>query len=323
MSAIVTWSTNAVPRTQRLDYFAAALSSALVPMQVEATHTGALASHMSMLEIDDVDVLSQCGSAHRSLRGRAELARSGAHTYHLIVNRRAAWYVEHAGATRVRAGQAFLIDSARANLIEMPSAYEVIHVKMPEAWLRRWVREPSRLVGRPLGGEVGQMDHALAAFVAGMTPHALRDGPLPALMMIDHLGAMLAMASGTTGRPIAASSAALALYNKVFACIANRSAESLLSPGDIANSLAIAESELHSVLASFGDTFASLLVTHRLANARRMLASRAFETFTVPEIALRAGFSRGADLTKLLDPGDASASDTREAQDRPKRLRSS
>jgi len=32
--AIVTWSTNAVPRTQRLDYFAAALSSALVPMQV-------------------------------------------------------------------------------------------------------------------------------------------------------------------------------------------------------------------------------------------------------------------------------------------------
>jgi len=75
---------------------------------------------------------------------------------------------------------------------------------MPAAWLRRWVRELSRMVGRPLGGEAGHMDYALAAFAAGMTPHALRDGPLPASMLIDHLCAMLAMVSGTTARPIAA-----------------------------------------------------------------------------------------------------------------------
>jgi len=302
VNPIVTWSTDAVPGAQRLDYFADALSSAIVPMQVERTRAGTLTSHMSMLEIDGVAVLAQRGSAHRSLRGQAEIGHSGAHTYHLILNRRAHWHIEHLGTTRVAAGEVFLVDSQAPVVIDMLSDYDVVHVMLPETWMCRWLRDPARLAGRVLGGPAGSMGPALAAFAAELSPQALQCGPQAARTMVDHLGAMLALGCQDASVRTPSQRAAVALYDQIVDCIANRSAEPLLTAGDIASGLSIAEDELHCTLGAAGHTFAGLLLTQRRCNAQRMLASRAFRAFTFDDIARRAGFDGGADLAGLLNP---------------------
>ncbi|SDD73613.1 AraC-type DNA-binding protein [Cupriavidus sp. YR651] len=290
MTPIVTWSTRAVPRAQRLDYFAHALSSAIVPMRVERTQRGALTSHMSMLDIEGIAILEQRGSQHRSVRGRAEIERSGAHTFHLIVNRRTHWHIEHLGRTRVGPGQAFIVDSRAPNVIEMPSDYDVIHVMLPDAWLRRWVHDPAPLVGRALGGSQG-IEQALAAFSACLSPSAMQSTPLSATQMLDHLGAMLALSSREAGLPVRRGAPLDSMRRRIVACMANRCGEPSLTAHDVACVLGIDDNELHRVLASSGETFAGVLLAHRTEAARRMLASRAFQFLTLEEIAQRAGFA--------------------------------
>lgn len=297
MIPIVTWSTHAVPRTQRLDYFADALSSAIVPMRVEPTRRASLTSEMAMLDVEGIVLLAQRGSPHRSVRGRAEIARSGAHTFHLIVNRRTHWHVEHLGKTRVAPGQAFMIDSHVANVIEMPLDYDVIHVMLPEVWVRRWLPDPALLVGRALGGDTANA-RALAAFTASLSPSAVQGAPLFAVQMLDHFGAMLALSAGTSTLGKTAPTAAL--HTRIVGCMANRCTEPTLAARDIASALDIDEAELHRALASKEQTFAGLLVGHRTAAARRMLASRAFEGLSFEEIARRAGFPGAASLCALL-----------------------
>ena len=149
---IQSWSTSDVPVSQRFDYFADALSSALVPMGVEIDTPARTAFHaeMTLAELGPMAISRQIGSAHRSYRRATELSRSGDRTFHLIINLMSGWTLTHCGEVRLAPGDAVLADSNFGHELHMPGRYECMHLKLSAEWLGRWGGEPSVLVGRKI-----------------------------------------------------------------------------------------------------------------------------------------------------------------------------
>lgn len=287
---IQTWSTADVPRQQRFDYFVEALSSALIPMRADSATRGRTEARIDAAEFDGVTVIRQTGTAHWSYRDARELGRSGEHTFHLVANYAAPWLMSHRGRIRLQPGDAVLTDSMIGHRLVMAEAYDVVHVKLSESWLRRWVKRPSALVGRriPVGAGWGR---ALTSFIGQLSPQGLVAAPLPSRVIIDQLGALLALISAEVCGAPARGGAASTLRVQVRDGIHQRCGEPMLTVDDLAAMLEVSVDEIHACLVPFGETFGALLVTARLEIAARMMESTLFRSLTADEIARRAGFS--------------------------------
>jgi AraC-like DNA-binding protein len=299
---VLRWTTDEVPRAQRFDYFAAALSEAVVPMGVIVPpgSRGGFHAEMTLADLGPLAVIHQTGTAHRSFRHAAELSRSGDHTFHLIINLASGWTLSHQGRTRLETGDAVLTDSEFGHELEMAASYEVIHLKLTEPWLRQWVREPSALVGRriPCASTWGRV---LTAFASQLSPQFVLASPLPLQLIVDQIGALLALvANEVVGGSVRASRIDSTLRERVKACLVERCADARLTAEQVAGSLGIPVGELHAVLAAHGESFGQSLVNTRTDIAARMLASPIFRRLSTEEICRRAGFADPSHLSHAL-----------------------
>jgi AraC-like DNA-binding protein len=119
----------------------------------------------------------------------------------------------------------------------------------------------------------------------GLTPELAATPPLPHGVLVDQLGATLALIAGE-----AAAAAIPDLLNRVRQCIRERCSEPQLTADDVATALDIPARDLHRVLAGANQTFASLLLDERVDVAVQMLTSRSFRQRSIREIAAEAGF---------------------------------
>ncbi len=296
---IARWTTQDVPTSMRYDYFAAALSSAIVPMRVAGRNPKAFESSMTMLELGDAAILHQVGSPHRSFRRKEDLARSGAHTFHFILNRRSDWTMNHRQSMLVRRGEGVLVDSAYGNDIHLSDDYDVVHIKLGEAWMRRWVPNSASLVGTTIGSE-GGWGRTLAAFVGQLSPQYLSDAPLSPQLMLDQVGALMALAAAERGSADSNAPCKTGLADQIRDCISQRSAEAGLTAADVARAMNIDERALHRALGAAGTTFASTLLDVRVCVSCRMLASPAFAHLSLTEISARAGYTSPRQLVQGL-----------------------
>jgi AraC-like DNA-binding protein len=299
MHGIIRWSTTDVPPAQRFDYFTEALSSALIPMRADSRERERMDANIAAAEFDGVTVIHQTGSTHWSYRDARDLALSGGHTFHLIANYSASWVMSHRAHIRLEPGDAVLTDSTIGHRLEMFQPYEVVHLKLSDAWLKRWLSRPAALVGMriPAGA---RWSRALTAFMAQLSPDYMVGAPLPARVITDQLGALLALVAVEMGVPVEASGVAAALCARVKDHVHQCSADATLTADGIARTLDIPVDELHRCLAQFGETFGELLIRTRLDVATRMLQSKLFATLTAAEIAHRAGFGDQAKLERAL-----------------------
>src|SRR4249920_958090 len=109
------WSTDDVPRAQRFDYFAEALST--------------LAARLTAVDLGPLTIIHQSGTEHRSFRDDADVARTSNHTFHLIVNRGTAWHIEHRGHVLLAPGDSVLADSNFGHRIDISSDFDLLHLK--------------------------------------------------------------------------------------------------------------------------------------------------------------------------------------------------
>ena len=91
------WSTTDVPQAKRLDYFAAALSEAVIPFAVNQADPLTFRAQISCAQLDAIRVCKTIGSRHRSFRGRGELARTGEDSFHLLMTLQTSWTANHRG----------------------------------------------------------------------------------------------------------------------------------------------------------------------------------------------------------------------------------
>ena len=164
-----------------------------------------------------------------------------------------------------------------------------VSLELPTAWVESWLPRPDRLVARRIDGGSG-WGLALSAYARQFQPELAAVPPLPAALMVDQLGSLLALATGA--EPAAAAPRdAYAMRLRVLDAIREQHAEPGLTARLLAHRLGTSERSLRRCFAGSGTTFALALAHQRLAAARRMLLDQRFDRITVAEIGRRVGLS--------------------------------
>jgi AraC-like DNA-binding protein len=298
-SGLQRWSTREVPESQRLDYYASTLTSAIDPMRVSRRVDGAFEAEITSTALGPISLIHGVGCAHDCMRDQKDIARSGERNFHLVLNVGSAWRLNHRRRTYLPRSDAVLLDSRYGYELEFLSPFDVVHVKMSEAWLKKWIPDPSTLAGRAIPSQAGWAS-ALVAFVGRLSPEFVVASPLPHGVIADQVGALLALHADELARDRSRSSAGdRALRDRIHECIVQRCTEYALSAIDVAVTLNVSTRTLHRCLAACQLTFGGLLMAARVDLATRMLESPLFRRLTTAEIGRRAGFSDASHFARV------------------------
>jgi AraC family transcriptional activator of tynA and feaB len=287
-----TWSTAQVPDGERLGYWVDAISDGFLAMEAHSPQRGGFHSELRSAPLGEVGVNRVRGSAQHVYRTPRGIARSREHFHYLLGNLDSAWVAEQDGRrVRLLPGDFVLVDSQRCYAFHFEEGPSTVSLELPPAWTARWLADPAAQMARCIDGRQG-WGAALSAFARQWQPELALAPPLPAALLTDQLGSLLALACGETAdsdSPLAARS----LREQVQDQIAQRLAEPGLTAADVAGRLGVSVRSLHRALAAGEQTFATCLAQQRMTAARRMLAAPQLDRLSVGEIGRRVG---------LLDP---------------------
>ena len=294
------WSTDGIAPAHRLDFYASTISSTLDPMSISRSVAGPFNFKLDAADLGAISVVQARGRPHSLQRGPTELARSDGEYFRLIVNRASNWNLAQRGAIRVRAGQVVMLDSRYGHKTELPADFDCLHVRIPASWMRTWVSRPEAMTGGLVSASP-RWGNALATFVAALSPELALRPPLPPALLVDQLGALLALAAGDVGASAPVASAAeMGWAGRVCDALTQRCCETALTASDVANDLGISVRTLHRCLAARGTTFGELLISARVAVARRMLSSRLSGRLSIAEVGYRSGFMNASHFARTL-----------------------
>lgn len=299
--SLQSWSTDVESPGRRLDFYAGLLSSLQAPVQLSVAERERFEARVIAADLGSVSIVHQKGTPLRCREDRRNQGRAESRSFHLLLSLTTSWDAEHAGTHHCEPGDAMLFDAALPWRISHALPYEVINIKMSEAWLRQWVPSPSVLVGRPIRGADG-WGRALVGFASQLLPEFFEHAPLPHSTLIDQLGALLALSASrlsgdATATPHRAESS---VATRIAECVEQRCFEHGLTAEQVAQSLGISVRTLHRCLAHQQRAFGSLLVAARSRAAVRMLSSPLFRRLTIAEIGRRAGFTHASHFTRTL-----------------------
>jgi AraC-like DNA-binding protein len=297
---ILRLSTGDVAQRHRYDYFADAVSSALTRNSVQSPDPARFWAEMQACDLGMMSIVRMGGSPHRCYREDPEFGRDEPHNFYLILNVASPWNIAHRGATHLEPGDAIITDSRFNHDIRLDGAFDIVNLRLSEAWLRQWVPSPASLVGRRIPGGAG-WGRALTAFASQLSPHAVLDSPLPASVLTDQVGALLAlMSSEATAAGTGPTKADRALHERIKDSIIQRCAEPALTAAAVAAPLGISTRTLHRALTRCGETFGAALMVARVSVAVRMLESPFYRRLTTAEIGRRAGFADPSHFSRVI-----------------------
>jgi len=298
---ITRWATSGVPQAQRLDYWAASLTDALIPLGLDNADPRTFRSEMSHAAFGPIHIVRQSGSSHRCFRTRSELARSAEHSFNLVMAVNCPWRIDHLGQSAMSAGDVLLADSSHPISMRIDREYDIVNLGFSEEWLRRWLPDPHRLIARRIPGN-SPWGRALAAYLRELSPELAAEPPLPLPVIADQVGSLMALTAIAAGNApaIASTPAARSLYLRIQDCLMQRCVEPHVTAVDVAASANTSVRTLHRVLATANETFAGALVVARARVATRMLMSPLFNRLTTAEIGRRAGFPSASHFARVM-----------------------
>ena len=298
-SPIVRLSTRDVAPADRLSYASSILSSALAPAAVSTGTPSEYELDVTALELPSIAIVAQSGSPQRAIRARPEIRRTSQRYFFLALVLSGSWQVAHVTRTRLGPGDLTFYDSRYPLDCDILLHWSGLNLQLSEQFVRKWVPNPIVLGGRRIGDT--QWGRVLARYVAQLSPEFVAQAPLPQGVLIDQLGALLALtASELSGRRAVSTPAERSVRDHVCDHIRQRCADTSLLAADIASSLNISTRTLHRALGACGDTFGAMLIQARIDLAVRMLQSPLFDRVTTAEIGRRAGFSDASHFVKAL-----------------------
>ncbi|MDY0749023.1 helix-turn-helix domain-containing protein [Paucibacter sp. R3-3] len=294
------WSTEDVAPSRRLDYFAAAVSEAVTPLTIDSVDAETFHGKVSFAQLGAIGVSQSVGAPHRSSRGKKELARNSVHVFNLMTTLKAPWNAEHRGSLRMMPRDVLILDSSFPLKAEVRQDFSLVNLVVTEAWLRRWVPDPSLLVARRIPGN-SMWGLALSSYLGEMSPELAAAPPLPLSVMADQVGSLLALTvSAMQSATPTVSPGTKTLHARIRECIAERCTEPELTASDVATSLGVSVRTMHRTLAAVSETFGRLLIDARSRTAVRMLTSPLFKRVTTGEIGRRAGFVSGSHFVRVI-----------------------
>ncbi|WP_233836932.1 helix-turn-helix domain-containing protein [Paraburkholderia sp. ZP32-5] len=298
--SVVNWSTSEVPPGQRYDFYAHALASAMFPMHVGTPTREPFEVNMVAACLGGVTVIRQVGTPHLCYADKANIACRPQRTFHLLVNAKSAWTMDHMGRHRLAPGEILLSDSSIPFELNIGADFDFVNVSLSEAWLRQWLPAPAVLVGRKFECHTGWA-YALSAFLQGLAPARFVNYPLPMSFVSDQIGALLTLIAQDYSSPPAKSlKDDDALFRRLRDCMYHESNRPQLSASEVAAELGVSLRSLHRCFARFNTTFGETLMRMRCIHAMRMLESPIFQRLTIAEIGRRAGFTDASHFARTL-----------------------
>jgi AraC-like DNA-binding protein len=203
-------------------------------------------------------------------------------------------------STRVAARDAFLLDTRLPMQMNLTQAYDIVHLALRDEFVRQWIPQASALAGRRISCTSG-WGSALSAFLAQLTPESMLRAPLPARLIFDHIGVLLALAANdANGGGVEVSRKRQPARDRIRSRIAECCTDTAITAPEVAKSLHMSTRTLHRSLAAHGETFGETLIAARVQAALRMLRSPLFKGSTVAEIGYRAGFLDASHFARVL-----------------------
>jgi AraC family transcriptional regulator, positive regulator of tynA and feaB len=297
---IVRLSTSAVAPAERLSYWSSILSSALAPSALSTEFPLDYESELTALELPSISIVAQSGSPQRAIRARSEIRRTSQPYFFLVLVVSGSWHVTSVTRSRFGPGDLVFYDSRYPLDCHLPLNWSGFNLQLSEQFVRKWVPDPACLGA----GRISRDSHwgrVLASYVAQLSPEFVVHAPLPQALLIDQLGALLALtATELSGRRATSTPAERSVRDRVYDHIKQRCTDTSLQAADVASSLNVSKRTLHRTLAACGETFGAMLIQARVDLAVRMLQSPLFDRVTTAEIGRRAGFSDASHFTKAL-----------------------
>ena len=299
-SKIVRLSMRDVAPRDRLSYASSVLSSALAP-SVSSTTASPLDYELEVtaLELPSIAIVDQGGSPQRSMRARPEIGRTSGLYFFLVLVLSNSWRVKHVERGRLGPGDLFFYDSRYPLDCEFQLNWHCFNLRLSEQFARKWLPNPAWLGGRLLSDS--KWGRVLASYVAQLSPVFVVQPPVPLAVLVDQLGALLALtATELSGGRASSTAVERSVRDQVCDQIKQRCPDTSLQAADVASSLNISKRTLHRGLAACGETFGAILLQARVDLAARMLQSPLFDRVTTAEIGRRAGFSDASHFTKVV-----------------------
>lgn len=299
-SKIVRLSTHTVAPAERLSYGSWLVGSALTPSAITTHAPLEYELELAALELPSIAIVAQRGSPQRAIRARSEIRRTAQHCFNLVLVLSGTWQVTHVTRTRFGPGELIFYDSRYPLDCDLLLGWSDINLQLSEQFVRKWLPNPAWLSGRHITHE-SHWGRVLASFAAQLSPEFVVQAPLPQSILVDQLGALLALtATELSGGRARATGAERSLRDRVHDLIKQRCSESSLQAADIASSLSISRRTLHRTLSTCGETFGAMLIQARVELAARMLQSPLFDRVTTAEIGRRAGFLDASHFAKVM-----------------------
>jgi AraC family transcriptional activator of tynA and feaB len=293
------WSTETLAPTQRLDYWVGAICEEFLEMTASSTSPDSFAGSLDSAACGPIAINRVRASAVDVWRTKVAISRSNEHNFYLISTRDVAWSVCQGGkSVHLRPSDVVLIDSEQRYHLSFPHACHTISIQVPPSWLASWLPDPQASVAHLIDGQVG-WGKVLTTFMQQVTPEVAAQPQLPAPLLADQLGALLALASGVQRTDESKNAAAASLHTRILDSIDQRHTEAGLTAADIATSLGISERTLHRHLAQGNSTFLQAVMARRMTSALRLLMDKRFQTLTVAEIGRRCGFLDASHFSRL------------------------
>jgi AraC family transcriptional activator of tynA and feaB len=154
-----------------------------------------------------------------------------------------------------------------------------LNLQLSEQFVRKWVPRPAVLTVRNICRE-SQWGRLLASYVAQLAAEFVVHAPLPQAVLIDQLGALLALTASELSSRVVSTPVERSVRDRVHDHITQRCPNTSLHGADLATSLSISTRTLHRALAACGETFGSMLIQARVDLAVPMLQSPLFHRVT-------------------------------------------
>ena len=299
-ASIVRLSTRAVAPADRLGYASWILNSSLAPSVLSTGTPAEYDLEVTALELPSVGIVSASGSQTRSIRRQTEIRRTSQRYFSLALVLSGTANFTSVTRNRFAPGELIFYDSRHPQDCELLPHWRTLVLQLSESFVRKWVPNPAVLGWRRICPE-SQWGRVLASYVAQLAPEFVVQAPLPQTVLIDQLGALLALTAGELGGSrVVTTPVERSVRDRVHDHITQRCPDTSLRATDVANSLSMSTRTLHRALAACGETFGSMLIQARVDLAVRMLQSPLFDRVTTAEIGRRAGFADASHFVKAL-----------------------
>jgi len=232
-------------------------------------------------------------TAHHSLRTKSDVERSSERSCHIFLGLKQPWAFTHMGRhERLEQGDVVIMGEG-THETHVPTGFEGIIIKCPESWMKTWLPEPSAIAGRAIRRDTA-WGAVLSPMLSQLTPEFVVNAPLPKPVLVDQLGAVLALVAGTDK-----DRGMRDTLDRVRKCIRERCSDQGLTANDVASALNIPTRALHQALRTGQTAFGTELVRARAEVAVHLLSTTK-DRRTLNEIAQKAGFSNMSHFSRVV-----------------------